>query len=57
MFVYKRPYVFFKQPDDFRKHQGVFKNIMVVSKLSKGALPNAQGSEGLHLRGRKPTLP
>ena len=57
MFVYKRPYVFFKQPDDFRKHQGVFKNIMVVSKLPKGALPNAQGSEGLHLRGRKPTLP
>ena len=47
IFVYKRPDVFFNQPDDFLKHQGVCeKHRDRLYKSPKGALPNAQGSDG-----------
>ena len=52
IFVCNRPYVFFNQPDDFKKHLGVCKNLKVVrnrlrerSLSPKGVLANAQGSD------------
>ena len=65
MFVNKRPDVFFNQPDDFKKHQGVcekhrdhFINCLRERCLThKGAMANAQGGDSLHLRERKPSLP
>ena len=58
IFVYKRPYVFFKQPDVLKKHQDHFINCQRERYLTlKGAMANTQGGDGLHLRERKPTLP